>query len=65
MAPTHRHIFILGLWLQPDRRPGQSPAWRIVLEDALTAERSGFKTLAELEAFLATWMAKEAETDSE
>lgn len=57
--PQHQ-FFILGLRLQPDSRPGGQPAWRISLEDPHTTERSGFKTLTELNAFLQVWMDEKA-----
>ncbi len=57
IEPTRRYqFFILGLRLREDSRPGELPSWRISLEDPHTAERSGFKTLAELDAFLQAWM---------
>ncbi len=63
MSHTHsqarRHSFVLGLWLQPGSRQGEQSAWRISLEDPNTTERSGFKTLAELDAFLQAWMDEE------
>ncbi len=56
-SPPRRHqFFILGLWLEP----GDRPAWRISLEDPHSTERSGFKTLTELNAFLQVWMDKKA-----
>lgn len=55
--PTRRYqFFILGLRLREDTWPGERLAWRISLEDPHTAERSGFNTLAELDAFLQAWM---------
>jgi hypothetical protein len=57
--PQHQ-FFILGLRLQPGSRPGGQPAWRISLEDPHTTERSGFKTLTELNAFLQVWMDEKA-----
>ena len=59
LQPQHQ-FFILGLRLQTDRRPGGQPAWRISLEDPHTAERSAFKTLTELNAFLQVWMDEKA-----
>ncbi|RLT39529.1 MAG: hypothetical protein DWI57_10120 [Chloroflexi bacterium] len=56
VPPRRYNFFILGLWLQPDRRPGEPVDWRIVLEDPHTAERTSFGTLAELDAFLSDWM---------
>ena len=55
-TPRPYHFFILGMWMQSDRRPGQPILWRISLENPHTAERNGFSTLAGLDAFLATWM---------
>lgn len=54
-APRYQ-FFILGLWAQPGQ-PGRPVAWRISLENPQTAERKGFTDLAELDAFLAAWMA--------
>ncbi|MBE2235153.1 MAG: hypothetical protein IAE85_16780 [Anaerolinea sp.] len=55
-APRYQ-FFILGLWAQPEQ-PGRPVAWRISLENPQTAERKGFTDLAELDAFLAAWMAE-------
>jgi hypothetical protein len=61
--PVSRHqFFILGLWAQPGR-PGRPVAWRISLENPQTAERKGFVDLADLDAFLAAWMAERASVD--
>ena len=46
--------------MQATVEQGRPCLWRIVLEDPHTAERSGFRSLAELEAFLAAWMREEA-----
>lgn len=54
-APRYQ-FFILGLWAQPEQ-PGRPVAWRISLENPQTAERKGFTDLAELDAFLAAWIA--------
>lgn len=54
--PSNHRFFILGLRLHAASRPGETPRWRISLEDPKTAERSGFRTLAELNAFLEAWM---------
>ena len=61
----HHHFFILGLRLQPDSRPGRPPAWRISLEDPHTTERSGFKTLTEMNAFLQVWMDEKARKEGD
>ncbi len=54
--PSPRYqFFILGLWAQP-AQAGRPSEWRISLENPRTAERSGFSSLAGLEAFLAAWM---------
>ena len=63
MSYTRPHRSInssFSAWLQPDSRPGGQPAWRISLEDPNTTERSGFKTLTELNAFLQVWMDEKA-----
>lgn len=56
LPPPRYQFFVLGLW----QEPGARPAWRISLEDPHTTERSGFKTLTELNAFLQVWMDKKA-----
>lgn len=56
LPPPRYHFFILGLYMQPGNRPNGSSSWRISLEDSRTTERSGFTTLAELNAFLRVWM---------
>jgi hypothetical protein len=57
-SPAQRYqFFILGLWAQPGR-PGRPAVWRIILENPQTAERKGFVDLAELDTFLAAWMAE-------
>jgi len=61
--PQRYQFFILGLYMQPGNRPGGQPRWRISLEDPRTTARSGFTTLAELDAFLSAWM--EERMDSE
>lgn len=55
--PRRYNFFILGLWQQPGRQTGAPVDWRIVLEDPHTAERSSFKDMTELTAFLNKWMA--------
>lgn len=63
-APPPRHqFFILGLRQQATNQPGKLAEWRISLEDPRTSERSGFKTLAELHAFLQTWIEEQAKGD--
>ena len=62
--PRRYHFFILGLWEQPGRRPGEPESWRISLENSQTAERTGFAKLAELEAFLQHWMRDQYGQDS-
>ncbi len=56
-SSSRYQFFILGLWAQPGQS-GRPAAWRISLENPQTAERKGFTDLAELEAFLAMWMAE-------
>lgn len=46
--------------MQPPSHPGESSQCRISLEDPHTTERSGFKTLTELNAFLQVWMDQKA-----
>jgi len=56
-------FFILGLWQEPDSRPGRPAVWRISLEDPRIAQRSGFTNLADLDAFLAAWMEERVGSD--
>jgi hypothetical protein len=58
--PPNHQFFILGLRRQATIQPGELARWRISLEDSHTAERSGFRTLAELTAFLQAWMDERA-----
>ena len=46
-----RQSFILTIWVEPDPGAG-APQWRFSLENALTAERRGFRTLPELLRYL-------------
>lgn len=55
--PLRHHSFILSLWTEGDRPASAPSVWRYSLEDPLTAERRGFKDLAELTRFLETWTA--------
>lgn len=59
--PSRYQFFILGLWRQPGAHPNRPTTWRFSLEDTQTAQRSGFRSLAELEAFLQAWMAERQE----
>ena len=66
--PTRYHILILSLW-EADSGRGDAPVrWRYSLQDPHTAERNGFTTLAELDAFLeqrmAQWVGNEDEQSS-
>ena len=47
--------------MQPGSHVNGDSTWRISLEDPRTTERSGFKTLTELNAFLQVWMDEKAE----
>ena len=58
--PQRYQFFILGLYMQPGSRPNGHSTWRISLENPRTTERSGFKTLTELNAFLQVWMDEKA-----
>ena len=49
---TRYHIFILSLWEESNRRAADPAVWRFSLEGAQSAERKGFKSLAELMAYL-------------
>ena len=54
--PSRYHLFILSLWEEPGRTsPQHSLDWRFSLENPHTAERIGFKNLAELTHFLDNW----------
>ena len=59
LPPPRYQFFVLGLW----QEPGARPAWRISLEDPHTTERSGFTSLAALDAYLAAWMEERAGGD--
>lgn len=61
--PRRRQFFILGIWFEPGDRPDRPAVWRISLEDPHTAQRSGFTSLASLEAYLAAWMEQRADGD--
>lgn len=55
--PSRRyHFFILTLWIQPGALPNAPPVWRYSLEDPRMDQRTGFTSLADLEAYLAAWM---------
>lgn len=47
-----RRSFILSLWAEGGARATAPPAWRYSLEDPYSAQRRGFKDLAELVRFL-------------
>jgi hypothetical protein len=55
-SPPRYQFFILGLRLQPTSHSSERSMWRLSLEDPNTTERSGFKNLTELHAFLQAWM---------
>lgn len=55
--PYPRHSFILSLWAEGGARPNALPVWRYSLEDPHSAQRRGFKDLAELVRFLEAWTA--------
>lgn len=55
-TPSRHFFFILGLWMQSGAGAGQPATWRFSLENAQTAQRRGFSTVAELAAFLEAWM---------
>jgi hypothetical protein len=61
--PPRYQFFILGLHMQPGNRPNGPNSWRISLEDPRTAQRSGFTTLTELNAFLEAWMDEKARNE--
>ena len=53
--PGRYRIFVLSLWEAASSVPGGPAAWRISLEHGATGERRGFKSLAELMAYLEAW----------
>lgn len=55
--PLRRYSFILILWAEAGALPDSLPVWRASLEDTQTAQRYGFKDLAELTRFLERRMA--------
>ena len=50
--PSRRHSFILSLWSEGSPLPNAPTVWRYSLEDPHSAQRRGFKDLAELMQFL-------------
>jgi hypothetical protein len=61
--PSPRYqFFILGLWVHP-AQAGRPSEWRISLENPRTAERSGFTSLAALDAYLTAWMEQRESSD--
>lgn len=54
-SPLRYHLFILTVW-EEDRQPVGASVWRYRLEESRTGEQKGFKTLAELTAYLTEWV---------
>ncbi len=54
-APHYQH-FILLLRQELNLSAGESPVWRLSLEDPRSGERKGFKNVEDLAAFLNEWM---------
>ena len=54
--PSRYHVFVLSLWEESVAFPAQASTWRFSLEQAQAAGRKGFKSLAELTAYLEAWM---------
>ncbi len=53
--PARYHVFVLSLWEAGSSVPGRPPLWHYSLEHGPTGERKGFKSLAELMAYLEAW----------
>lgn len=53
--PARYHIFLLSLWEEGGAFPDEARVWRFSLEQAQTAGRKGFRSLAELTAYLEAW----------
>ncbi len=53
--PLRHYSFILSLWTEGGALTNAPPVWRFSLEDPHTAERRGFKDLAELLHYLEEW----------
>ncbi len=62
LSPPRYHHFILLLWEERDAE-GRHVTWRFSLQDSQKEARIGFKSLAELTAFLEQWMTDSSETD--
>lgn len=61
--PPRYHIFVLSLWETGGGQGDASVRWRYSLQDPHTAERSGFTTLADMDAFLLQRMTQWAEEE--
>lgn len=60
-----RQSFILTLWAENDPLLAQRPVWRCSLENPYTAERQGFKNVADLLRYLERWTAVLPDVTSE
>lgn len=60
LQPPRYHHFVLLVWEERDAN-GQHVTWRFSLQDSQKEARIGFKTLAELNAFLERWMKSSSE----
>ncbi|HRJ43268.1 MAG TPA: hypothetical protein PL105_15390 [Caldilineaceae bacterium] len=47
---------ILTLWQEDSWRQGDSPRWRLSLQNPHTEERTGFRQVEDLADFLRSWM---------
>lgn len=55
--PRYRQM-ILTLWEEGEQRDSP-PRWRLSLQNPHTAERTGFRQVEDLVAFLQAWMEKQ------
>jgi hypothetical protein len=52
---TRYHIFMLSLWEASSSVPDEPMAWRYSLEHGPSGARRGFRSLAEMMAYLERW----------
>ena len=53
---TRSHTFIVRVWLESRELPGASHTWRGVIEHVATGERRYFLDLAEIQAFIQSFL---------
>jgi hypothetical protein len=57
--PTRYQHFILQIRQELNLSAGESPVWRLSLEDPRSGKRIGFKNADELARFLEEWMKRQ------